>query len=498
MSTGLLPVGTSNAVLRRLAPQPEDHRVPEPIDWVQGQFGEFLWSTQRQILAALKQHRKVCVQSCHGIGKSYLASRAVAWWIDGHPVGEAMAISTAPSSHQVRSILWGELGKAHRKGGLAGYITRGQVPEWIIDNQQVAFGRKPADYVDQDEARTHFQGIHARYLLVVLDEACGVPQWLWEATETLVTNEASRILAIGNPDDPTSHFAKMCAPGSGWHVIRVSAFDTPNFTGEPVPEQLRDSLVSQLWVNERRKEWGEESPLYISKVLGEFPEVSDDVIVSPRLIRLAHERDLSGNAITDAGRYGMDVARYGQDETAIYRNRGGMIRLEAAWRKADTDVSRARAQVILERDRYRHMQIDVVGLGAGVYDPLNNAGFQVQAFSGGEAAQDSGRFANRNAEAWWAFREGLEHELIDLDPDDLTLASQLQTRRWKLDTAQRRIRIETKDEMAKRGLKSPDRADAAILAWYEGTRTVTDIRALMKRDPLEPEPIMAGLLDMPT
>lgn len=498
MSAGLLPVGTSDAVLRRLAPTPESIAVPHPVTWVHGQLGEFLWSKQIEIMEALKQHRKVAVQSCHGIGKSYGASRAVAWWIDGHPVGEAMAITTAPSSHQVRSILWGEIGKAHRKGGLPGYITRGQVPEWIIDSQQVAFGRKPADYVDQDEARTQFQGIHARYLLVVLDEACGVPQWLWEATETLVTNESSRILAIGNPDDPTSHFAKMCAPGSGWHVIKVSAFDTPNFTGEPVPEQLRDSLVSQLWVQEREREWGVESPLYISKVLGEFPEVADDVIISPRLIREAHGRDLSGNAIADPGRFGMDVARFGQDETCIYRNRGGMIRLEDAWRKADTDVSRVRAQALLERDRYRQMTIDGPGLGAGIYDPLAANGFNVQYFDGGTAANSASRFFNRSAEAWWSFREGLEHGLIDLDPEDLVLASQLQSRRWKLDSSGRRIQVERKEDMAKRGLKSPDRADAAILSWYEGVKTIEDMTAFLRKDAGEPQPLTAGLLDMKT
>lgn len=493
-----LPRGTAENVLRRLAPTPQQQVIPDPVQWVQSQLGEHLWSKQQDIFRALKQHRKVCVQSCHGIGKSWSASRAGAWWIDAHPKGEAMLVSSAPSSHQVRSILWGELSKAHRKAGLDGYITRGQVPEWIVDGQQVAFGRKPADYVDQDEARTQFQGIHARYLLVVLDEACGVPQWLWEATETLVTNESSRILAIGNPDDPTSHFAKMCAPGSGWHVIQVSAFDTPNFTGEAVPAQLADSLVSRLWVQEREAEWGVDSPLYVSKVLGEFPETSDDVIISPRLVREAHERDLSGHAIADPGRFGMDVARYGNDETCIYRNRGGMIRLEAAWRKTDTDVSRRRAQAILERDRWRPMMIDVVGLGAGVYDPLANQGFNVLPFSGGEQANNPRRFVNRNAEGWWAFREGLEAGLIDLDPDDLTLASQLQSRRWRIDAGGKRIQLETKEEMAKRGLKSPDRADAAILAWYEGVKTISDVLAVTRRGPLEPETITAGLLDMPT
>lgn len=491
--TTLLPSGTADAVIRRLAPP--DHNVADPVAWVEQRLGETLWSKQKDILRSVRDHRKTAVQSAHGIGKSWIASRAAAWWIDGHPPGEAMVITTAPSSHQTRTILWGEIGKAHRKGDLGGYITRGQVPEWIINDQQVAFGRKPADYIDKDQARTQFQGIHARYLLVVLDESCGVPGWLWEATETLVTNEASRILAIGNPDDPTTRFAKVCSPGSGWNAMQVSAFDTPNFTGEQIPERLRDSLVSKLWVQEVADAYGERSPYYIAKVTGQFPEETTDTIITPRLIREAHQRDLSGHAIKDAGRFGMDVARFGGDETVIYRNRGGMIRLEAAWRKEDTHVSQERARAILERDPYRHMQIDVVGLGAGVYDPLMHAGFQVSAFNGGEKAHRPDRYVNRNTEAWWSFREGLEAGLIDLDPEDEVLAVQLQTRLWDHDTSQRRIQIETKDQMLKRGVKSPDRADAAILSYYEGTRTVDDMDAFLERREDEPRMLTHGLLD---
>lgn len=493
-----LPRGVGAAVVRRLTPEPERALPQDPVAWIREALDEHTWSIQQTILRSVLEHRKTAVQSCHGIGKSYIASRVAAWWIAGHAPGEAMVVTSAPSGHQVRTILWGELGKAHRRGNLPGRIARGQVPEWIIDGDQVAFGRKPTDYVDAEQARTQFQGIHARYLLVVLDEGCGIPQWLWEATETLVTNEASRILAIGNPDDPVAYFAKVCAPGSGWHTIKVSAFDTPNFTGERVPEQLRDSLVSRLWVDEREREWGADSPLYISKVLGEFPEVSDSVVITPKMIREAHERDLSGNAITDRGRYGMDVAEFGEDEICIYVNRGGMVRLVDAWRKVDVDVSRAKTQLIMEGNRSRPIQIDVVGLGAGVVRPLANQGFNVVPFNGGEQAHDPGRFVNRNAEAWWAFREGLEAGLIDLDSEDLTLAAQLQSRRWRLDASQRRIRLESKDEMKRRGIKSPDRADAAINSYYEATRTIEDMTAFLAAGRDGPKPITAGLLEMLT
>lgn len=491
-----LPRGVGEAVGRRLTPEPERPLPRDPVKWVRDELDQAVWSVPKLIFRSVVKNRKTAVQSCHGIGKSWGAGVLAAWWIEGHPPGEAMVVTTAPSGHQVRTILWGEINRAHRRGRLPGRITRGQVPEWVIDGDQVAFGRKPADYVDAEQARTQFQGIHARYLLVILDEACGVPTWLWEAVETLVTNEASRILAIGNPDDPATQFEKICRPGSGWNVIQVGAEDTPAFTGEQIPEQLRESLVSKLWVEERRREWGEQSPLYISKVLGLFPETADDVVITPGMIRKGHELDLSGWAITDPGRGGMDVARLGKDETAIYWNRGGVIRLEASWHKLDTDASRVRAEAILEEHPNRQMTIDVVGLGAGVYDPLRAKGFPVLPFSGGEKANDERRFVNKNAEAWWAFRDGLDAGLIDLDPDDLTLASQLQSRKWRVDASQKRIRLETKDEMATRGIPSPDRADAAVMCWYEGV-SVPDAAVVLPGEG-EQATITGDLLDMPT
>lgn len=382
------------------------------------------------------------------------------------PAGEARIVTTAPSSQQVSSILWTEIGRAHRRGKLPGSITRGSVPVWTIGGEEVGQGRKPANFVDAETARTAFQGLHARYLLGILDEACGIPLWLWQAFDTMATNETSRLLAIGNPDDPTTEFEKVCRPGSGWHVITISAFDTPNFTGEPVPEQLRESLISKTWVEETARKYGTKSAYYISKVTGEFPEVADDVIISPKLIREAVERDRSGQAVKDRGRKGMDVARHGKDETCIYEDRAGMIREVDSWRGLDTMESAQRARSHL--DEWEEMQIDATGLGWGVYDPLRHAGYRVVAFEGGRQAANPDRFVNVISEAWWGFREDLEAGLIDLDGEDEELLAQLQSRMWKHDASQRRIRIETKEEMAKRGIASPDRADAAILARYRG------------------------------
>jgi len=285
-----LPGGVAARVQRQLTPEPERELPADPVEWLRDELDEFAWSGQRRILRSATVNRLTAVQSCHGVGKSYIAARLAAWWIAAHPIGEAMVVTTAPSGHQVRAILWKEIRRAHARAGLPGTITAGAVPEWKIDGEIVAFGRKSMDRADKDEAMTAFQGIHARYLLVLIDEAAGVPEWLWDAVLALATNENSRIVAIGNPSDPTSRFAKVCAPGTDWHTITIGYQDTPNFSGESVPEQLREELIGPMYVDQARSEWGEDSPLWTARVLGLFPDVADDVVITPRMILAAQLR----------------------------------------------------------------------------------------------------------------------------------------------------------------------------------------------------------------
>lgn len=459
MTRTQLPAGTDQVVLRRLWPEPSKY-LHDPAGWIDARLHEHLWSKQREIAQSIVDHRYTAVQSCHSAGKSYMGSRIACWWLAEHKQGEAFAVTTAPSQTQVDAILWREIRRAHRKGDLAGRITLDA--HWYMgDNELVAYGRKPADYIDAEKAATAFQGIHDPFVLVILDEACGIPEWLWTAVDSLATNEDARVLAIGNPDDPASHFAKVCAPGSGWHNIQISAFDTPNFTGEQVPDELRRDLVGKVWVEERRKRWGETSPLFVSKVLGEFPDVASDTLISPALIRAAQERELPG---LGHGRFGVDVARLGSDETAIYRNRDGVIRLEHIAHKQDT--MRTAGEVAKRIDEYKDevpAVIDVIGIGAGVFDRLREQGYPVHAFDAAGKAHNPQRFKNRRAEAWWAMRILFEDELIDLDPEDDELAAQLGSIKGWVDSTGRMV-IETKDQMRKRGLPSPDRADAVVMS----------------------------------
>jgi hypothetical protein len=431
----------------------------DPVEWIQSKKHTYLWSKQREVCMSVQKHRYTAVRSCHGPGKSYIAANLACWWIDQHPIGEAFVVTTAPSANQVEGILWRELSETHEMAGLPGRIVWGQVPAWKIGDRMVAFGRKPADSKDKNKAMQAFQGIHARYVLVIIDEATGIPKWLWDAAGTLVTNENSRILAIGNPDDPTSEFEKKHRPASGWNAIKISYRDLPAYSGEKIPFDMAEKLTGKLWVEEKRKEWGEGSPLWQAKVEGEFPDLSDDTLIWPRWIREANERSLP---LLAAGNLGADVARKGTGETCVYHNRNGHVRLVYSGFRQDTvKTARQFARVILEHGA--PMWIDIDGVGGGPYDNLRAEGKAVMPFQGGKAAYNNERYMNLRAEEYWGLRDDFEQGFMDLDPLDEKLQNQLMSLKWE-PTKKGLIKIESKEDMEKRGFPSPDRADAVMMS----------------------------------
>jgi hypothetical protein len=440
---------------------PANPYVRDPVGWVRDRLGEFMWSKQREIAESVVVNRYTAIKSAHDTGKSFTMSRLAAWWLDVHPIGEAFVVTTAPTTAQVEAILWREIGKAHRKGNLPGRITLDA--KWYMGQELVAYGRKPADY---DQAA--FQGIHAKYVLVLLDEAVGIPKSLFDAVDALATNVNARVAAVANPDDPSSHFAQVCKPGSGWVVKRISAFDTPAYTGEKVPADLLPLLVSPEWVEERKLRWGVTSPIYQSKVLGEFPDLSDDTLILPRWIEAAQKRTLER---TRRPIIAADIARFGEDETVIMRREGGWIRVYRAHHKDDTmttagHIAKAMRDIDDEagKDDWVRAIVDVPGVGGGVVDRLAELDLPVVPYNGGEAPIDKERFVNARAEDYWTLRERFEQGEVDIDPDDDKLAAQLGSIKWGIDS-RGRIKIESKDDMRKRGLPSPDRADAMAIAF---------------------------------
>lgn len=477
---------------RRLEPQEADllaarYRA-DPRAWVRERLGEHLWSKQITIVESVRDVRRTAVQSCHGVGKSFVASRLTAWWLDAHPAGSARVVTTAPTGDQVKAILWSEINAAANKALARGNPFPGTVnqTEWMLDNQLVAFGRKPADYNEHA-----FQGIHARFVLVIIDEACGVAKQFWTAANSIATGEHCRILAIGNPDDPGSYFAQACADG-GWNLIEISAFDSPNFTGEPVPPELAAMLVGPTYVAEIEHDYGKSSPIYISKVLGRFPEEASDGVV--RLSRLraccvppdepyAPERLLPVELGVDVGA--------GGDEACIRERRGILVGREWATRTTDSEELVDLVVQAIRATGATAVKVDVIGVGWGVVGSLRRRAksgehaAQIVPVNVGESATNPDRFPRLRSQIWWEIGRGLSEDrgwdFSGLEAGDREkLITQLTAPKYSLDAA-RRIVVEKKEETKKRLGRSPDNADALLLAFYGGWGQGAAYLAAMKQ-----------------
>lgn len=446
----------------------------DPVGWMTTKLDAVLWSKQCEIAQALVAHRRVAVHSAHEMGKSYVAARLVAWWLDTHPPGEAFVVSTAPTAKQVRAILWRELRRAHTAGHLAGRLNQ---TEWWLNDELVAFGSKPADYDPMA-----FQGIHARYVLIVIDEACGVPEDIFRAAGSLAANEHSRLLAIGNPDDPASYFATICKPGSGWHAIHVDGLQSPNFTGEPIPDELRDLLLAPVYVQELRDEVGEDSAVYISKVRGLFPENTTDGVVPLSWVRACQrlEQVWAPDQLLPV-ELGMDVGA-GGDETVLRERRGWAA--GRTWRKRTPDWAEAVAIVLdaIQETGATRVKVDSNGIGWGVVGRLQELrgegrhGAEIVPVNVGTAAtaldeQRKPKFPHLRDQLWWEIgRELSRSQAWDLAAVDDTTVAQLIAPTYSRDSAGR-IKVEPKADTRKRLKRSPDDADALLLAFYVPPRS---------------------------
>jgi hypothetical protein len=187
------------------------------------------------------------------------------------------------------------------------------------------------------------------------------------------------------------------------------------------------------------------------------------------MIMMGQALDLSYRAIDDPGQFGLDVARYGSSETCCYRNRGGMIRQEFAHEHRDTMVTAGKAAVALNATfGHAPMFVDVIGVGGGVFDRLNEQSLPVRPFRSNEAPNDQKRYFNKRAEVYWTFRTALERGEIDLPPEgeDDKLIAQMGSIHFEY-MSNGKIKIESKEDMMERGLPSPDRLDAVIMAWHK-------------------------------
>lgn len=441
----------------------------DPAAWA-AHRGLETWSKQREIMESVVVNSNTAVKSCHSTGKSWSCGLIAVWWLDVHPPGQARVITTAPTSKQVDAVLWYEINRFHASLGLRGQCN---LREIYYGRQLVAIGRKPPDH---EEAA--FQGMHAKYLLVIYDEAYGIPEKLWNEGSSLASNEYARQLAIGNPDGP-GPFEERCRPGTSWHTIHISYRDTPAYTGEEVSRSLSENLISRRWVEERRTEWGEDSALFVSKCEGDFPGQGDPFSVVPHHWAAACRlRELPDDDTVEAG---IDVGA-GADRTVIRARRG-----DRAWHEqvfVDDDPMRTVGRLVEKINEWgvTRVKVDATGIGwalAGRLRELSSRhnrapgdtthAAEVVRVNFGELPSPGNekKFLNRRAEIYWTVgRELSRLGMWDLTEVDDSTIHELTASRYEILDSKGRIKIEPKKKVIKRLGLSPDRAEALLLAFY--------------------------------
>ncbi|MBR0315966.1 MAG: hypothetical protein IJQ99_03795 [Synergistaceae bacterium] len=431
-----------------------------------------LWSTQYEILTAVRDNPRTAVRSCHGIGKTFTAAMCILWFLYSHE--KAIVLSTAPTWRQVEKLIWKEIRSAYREAiiPLGGSLAPKAPELHLIFNEWYAAG------ISTNEPE-RFQGFHEENILVVVDEAAGVNIEIFEAIEGILTSTGARLLLIGNPNSiGTPFYDAFTKPG--FKTFHISAFDTPNFTEagitqddikngtwkNKITEIKYPKLITPQWVADRYISWGENSAPYQVRVMGNFPQQGEDTLIPLAWIELAMQRwedTPEGNPI----QLGVDVAAYGSDSTVIAERRGLKVMPLNVYTQKNTRETTGLVLNKAKEVNAKKISVDEIGIGRGVVDSLAEEGYRDVGVNVAERSSDPERYHNMRAELWWNLRELLDPEKKPIAlPDDDELLAELSSVKYKIDS-RGAIQIESKEEMKKRLGRSPDRADAVVLAFAQ-------------------------------
>ena len=464
-----------------MAPAETDGKVVDPVQFAEQTLGVSLWEKQKEVLEAVKRRRRVAVKSGNGLGKDFTAAVAVLWYLHNHNPG--IVLSTAPTFRQVRHVLWRQIHALHR---MAAVNLGGQLLDtrWELAEDRYALGLS-ATGADQ------FQGFHCENMLVVVDEAEGVAEPIYEAIDSVMTSGYPKLLLIGNPTRPSGAFYRAFNEESGiYETITISALDSPNVQGNGIKYA---GLVTAEWVEERRRIWGKDSDLFRSRVLGEFPEQGEDNLIAMSDIKAAvyagkwppacsenteadageaaERRDWSAlflpgvGAASDTAVIGVDVARFGSDRSIVVARRGNVVEEILAFARLDNMAVAGQVVQAIRRHHPNLVNVDEVGVGSGVVDRLLEQSLPAQGINGAAAPWRYEDCANLRAEGYRNLAERFRSRRIRI-PDDPELIAELAGLRYGYNSRGKML-MEGKDEMRRRGVRSPDKADALMLAFLD-------------------------------
>jgi len=423
-----------------------------PQDWdAEREEGVLPW--QWEASRELVDRKRLSIRSGHRVGKSTFMAWSILWFQSCfYPCKIGC---TAPTATQMSDVLWAELSLWHMR--LCKHVpSLGNMFEWkresldMIATPKMSFAVARTARAEKPEA---LQGLHSANMMILADEASGVPDVVFEAGRGSLAAPNAYVILASNPTRLSGYFFDTQHKlRTLWHVMRVNGETCPTQS-----QQFRDEIAFQ---------YGRDSNYYRVRVLGEFPTTEDDVVIPLDLCEAAKDRqvDVYGETL-----WGVDVARFGRDRTVLIKRRtNATICAHKSWSGQDTMQTAGRIYAEWQEtpppERPMGIFVDVIGIGAGVVDRLQELQLPVTGVNVAEEASISEQYLRMRDELWFKARKWLEKKDVKLFPDE-TLIAELSLPKYKI-TSTGKLQVESKDDMKKRYPQSPDVADSFCLTFF--------------------------------
>lgn len=390
--------------------------------------------------------RRISVRAGHGVGKTAFCSWLLIWhMICRYP---QKSVCTAPTASQLYDALFTEVKFWVNKlpapiralfEMTSEKVTLKAAPEASFISARTSSAERP-------EA---LAGIHSEHVLLIVDEASAVPEAVFESAAGSMSGEHACTILIGNPTRNSGMFFQTHHKLSGdWKTYHVSCLDSPR--------------VSKDFVDQIRATYGPDSNAYKIRVLGDFALRDDDTLIPAELVDAAMVRDVA-LIETDVIVYGLDVARFGDDRSVLCKRKGNVVLEFKTWQ--GLDLMQLTGAVVNEAkiDKPAEVLVDSIGLGSGVADRLRELGFTVRDVNVSESSAMNQQAAKLRDELWLACKEWLQQRSCRLPKSD-ELRQELVAPTYTF-TSNGKIKVESKAEQKRRGLRSSDIADALCLTF---------------------------------
>ena len=400
--------------------------------------------------------RRIACRAGHGVGKSFVLAIAVLWWLY---CKRGLVITTASTWEQTERVLWREIATRHAAARvpLPGQLLQVELrlaPDWYA----VGLNTKEPGA---------FRGRHHKTLLVIMDEAPAIADEIHDEAISLCTGESNTLVMVGNPIDSQGAFYLAFIKGP-WYRLHFNCLNHPNVR---LGREVIPGAVTKGWVEEQAEKYGIDSPLYASRVLGEFPAAGTFAVIPVGYIDKAMEKSryraqvealdkrIKGRDWVAPVTLACDVARFGHNRNVLMVGRGRVITEIEYWSGVDATVTTGLIIQAWRRTEAQAVIVDEVGLGGPIIDRLLEQGVPIVGFHSGRSASDRALYLNRRAEGWFFLRRLLEAGEVYL-PDNEDLRSDLLIPRYSISSAGKISLV------SKKSGDSPDFGDTLMMFMY--------------------------------